>query len=69
MLFMEGDGEMTGVLEGREALSPVFDDLTRYEATTHFNGQSTVPSTATPPAVRATQSPTTCSRMRAVAKS
>ncbi len=35
------DGERY-VLEGREALSPVFDDLTRYEATTHFNGQSTV---------------------------
>jgi hypothetical protein len=30
------------VLEGREALSPVFDDLNRYEVTTHFNGQSTV---------------------------
>jgi hypothetical protein len=30
------------VLEGREALTPVFADLNRYEATTHFNGQSTV---------------------------
>jgi hypothetical protein len=30
------------VLEGREALSPVFDDLNKYEATMHFNGQSTV---------------------------
>src|SRR6202162_882426 len=30
------------VLHGREALTPVFDDLNRYEATTHFNGQSTV---------------------------
>ena len=28
--------------QGREALTPVFDDLNRYEATTHFNGQSTV---------------------------
>jgi hypothetical protein len=26
----------------REALTPVFDDLNRYEVTTHFNGQSTV---------------------------
>ena len=26
----------------RDALTPVFDDLNRYEATTHFNGQSTV---------------------------
>jgi hypothetical protein len=30
------------VLDGREALAPVFADLNRYEATTHFNGQSTV---------------------------
>jgi hypothetical protein len=30
------------VLEGREALTPIFDDLNRYDATTHFNGQSTV---------------------------
>src|SRR5580765_6924393 len=29
-------------LTGREALTPVFDDLNRYEATMHFNGQSTV---------------------------
>jgi SnoaL-like domain len=39
------DGERSGasyVLNGRDALSPVFDDLNRYEATTHFNGQSTV---------------------------
>jgi hypothetical protein len=40
---MEGDGrEPTYVLEGREALTPVFADLNRYEATTHFNGQNTV---------------------------
>jgi hypothetical protein len=32
----------TNVLDGREALTPVFDDLNRYEVTTHFNGQSTV---------------------------
>ena len=30
------------MLEGREALAPVFADLNRYEVTTHFNGQSTV---------------------------
>ena len=29
-------------LQGREALAPVFDNLNQYEATTHFNGQSTV---------------------------
>jgi hypothetical protein len=42
-VYMDGDGsEPTYVLHGREALTPVFDDLNRYEATTHFNGQSTV---------------------------
>jgi SnoaL-like protein len=29
-------------LSPREALTPVFEDLNRYEVTTHFNGQSTV---------------------------
>jgi SnoaL-like domain len=42
-VYMDGEGtEPTYVLQGREALTPVFDDLNRYEATTHFNGQSTV---------------------------
>ena len=42
-VYMVGEGaEPTYVLEGREALTPVFDDLNRYEVTTHFNGQSTV---------------------------
>jgi hypothetical protein len=42
-VYMEGEGtEPIYVLEGREALTPVFDDLNRYEVTTHFNGQSTV---------------------------
>jgi hypothetical protein len=40
---MDGEGrEPTYVLQGREALTSVFDDPNRYEATTHFNGQSTV---------------------------
>jgi hypothetical protein len=26
----------------REALTPVFADLNRYDVTTHFNGQSTI---------------------------
>jgi hypothetical protein len=40
---MSGEGtEPTYVVEGREALSPIFADLNRYEATTHFNGQSTI---------------------------
>ena len=29
-------------LQGRQALAPVFDNLNTYQATTHFNGQSTV---------------------------
>jgi SnoaL-like domain len=42
-VYMDGGGsEPTYVLHGREALTPVFDDLNRYEVTTHFNGQSTV---------------------------
>ena len=42
-VHMDGEGsEPTYVLHGREALTPVFDYLNRYEATTHFNGQSTV---------------------------
>jgi hypothetical protein len=42
-VFMDGPGtDASYVLEGREALSPVFADLNRYEATMHFNGQSTV---------------------------
>ncbi|MDX6453930.1 MAG: hypothetical protein QOD48_37 [Gaiellaceae bacterium] len=42
-VYMDGEGtEPTYVLHGREVLTPVFDDLNRYEVTTHFNGQSTV---------------------------
>jgi hypothetical protein len=42
-VYMDGAGtEASYVLEGREALTPVFNDLKRYEATMHFNGQSTV---------------------------
>jgi hypothetical protein len=42
-VYMDGPGtEPSYVLHGREALSPVFDDLNRHEATMHFNGQSTV---------------------------
>jgi hypothetical protein len=43
VVYMEGQGsEPTQVLDGRETLTPVFDDLNRYQATMHFNGQSTV---------------------------
>jgi hypothetical protein len=42
-VYMDGPGsDPTYVLEGREALSPVFDDLNKYEETMHFNGQSTI---------------------------
>ncbi|HEY3673825.1 MAG TPA: nuclear transport factor 2 family protein [Acidimicrobiia bacterium] len=42
-VHMGGPGtDPTYVLEGRESLSPVFDDLSRYDVTMHFNGQSTV---------------------------
>jgi SnoaL-like domain len=43
VVYMDGQGsEPTQVLDGREALTPVFEDLNRYEATMHFNGQSTI---------------------------
>src|SRR3954468_10761026 len=43
VVYMDGEGtEPTQELTGRDALTPVFADLNRYEATTHFNGQSTV---------------------------
>lgn len=43
VVYMDGQGsEPTQVLDGREALEPVFDDLNRYQATMHFNGQSTI---------------------------
>ena len=42
-VYMSGEGAPASYeLQGREALAPVFDDLNRYEATMHFNGQSTV---------------------------
>jgi ketosteroid isomerase-like protein len=43
VVYMDGEGtEPTQELDGREALTPVFADLNRYQATTHFNGQSMV---------------------------
>lgn len=42
-VFMDGEGtEPTYVIESRAGLAPIFDDLRRYDVTTHFNGQSTV---------------------------
>src|SRR2546422_8148240 len=43
VVYMDGEGtDPTQELSGREALTPVFADLNRYEATTQFNGQSTI---------------------------
>jgi len=42
-VFMDAKAaEPSFVLNGREALHPVFADLNQYQATTHFNGQSTI---------------------------
>ena len=42
-VYMDGArAEASYELQGRDALTLVFDDLNRYEATMHFNGQSTV---------------------------
>jgi hypothetical protein len=43
VVYMAGEGaDATDDLRGRESLTPVFDHLNVYEATMHFNGQSTV---------------------------
>src|ERR1700745_625521 len=43
VVYMDGQGsEAPSARDGREALTPVFDDLNRYQATMHFNGQSTI---------------------------
>ena len=43
IVFMDAKNpEPSQTVNGREALAPIFDDLNQYEATTHFNGQSTV---------------------------
>src|SRR5882724_12039186 len=42
-VFMDSRSpEPSYAIHGREALAPVFADLNQYQATTHFNGQSTV---------------------------
>jgi ketosteroid isomerase-like protein len=43
VVYMDGQASAPSqVLDGREALTPVFADLNRYQATMHFNGQSTI---------------------------
>ncbi|WP_245790567.1 nuclear transport factor 2 family protein [Streptomyces monashensis] len=43
LVFMDATAaEPTQELHGRDSLAPVFDNLNSYQATTHFNGQSTI---------------------------
>src|ERR1700757_4023203 len=43
VVYMDGkDPTPSQELHSREALAPVFADLNKYEATTHFLGQSTI---------------------------
>ena len=43
VVYMNGEGtDPTDDLHGREALTPTFENLKTYDATMHFNGQSTV---------------------------
>ena len=43
LVYMDSGSEQpTQELHGRESLAPVFDNLNTYQATMHFNGQSTV---------------------------
>ena len=43
VVHMDGqDTKPSYALDGRQALTPVFEDLNRYQATMHFNGQSTI---------------------------
>jgi SnoaL-like domain len=43
LVYLDRDADQpTQELTGRDALAPVFDQLNIYQATMHFNGQSTV---------------------------
>jgi hypothetical protein len=43
VVYMDGQGsEPTQVIDGQEGLTPVFEDLNRYQATQHFHGQSRI---------------------------
>jgi SnoaL-like domain len=58
-VHMEGQGSKpTQVLSGREALSPVFDDLNRYEATSTSTARARSRSIVSGAPGRATASPT-----------
>src|SRR4029077_4717661 len=69
-VYLNGEGsEPSYVLDGREALTPVFNDLNQYQATPISTGKALSNSTATGPPARATRSRTTCSRPTASARS
>jgi hypothetical protein len=42
LLIDSGSADPSRSFKGREELRPLFEDLRTFEATTHFNGQSTV---------------------------
>jgi hypothetical protein len=66
-VYMDGEGsEPTYVLQGREALTPVFEDLNRYEATTISTAKARSPSTGIAPRARATRTDAAARRACAV---
>ena len=70
LVFMDGEGtKPSQELNGREALTPVFAGLNRYEATTHFNGQSTIELHGDRATGETTASPTTYTLTAACASS
>jgi hypothetical protein len=68
LVFMDSrDPNPSQTIVGRVNLKPVFDNLRQYEATTHFNGQSTVVLSGMSPQARAIASPTTSRRRKRAA--
>jgi hypothetical protein len=62
VVYMDGQGsEPTQVIDGREGLTPVFENLNRYQATQHSTVRAPSRWTATGRPARAIASPTTCS--------
>ena len=61
-VYLNGDGsEPSYVLDGREALRPIFNDLNQYRRPRISTGKARSNSTATGPPARATRSRTTSS--------
>ena len=61
------DPNPSQTIVGRVNLKPVFDNLRQYEATTHFNGQSTVVLSGAVATARAIASRTTSRRRKRAA--